>query len=191
LLAFVEGRRTEEQYLIDWYRCYRDRVRVTIDPFRGGPLQLVERAVEAKHAEAREAKKERGRAHDQIWCVFDRDEHPLIHRAIDLAVRHEISLAFSNPCIELWFILHFEDRTAYLDRYSAQARAEALLGCSKVLNDSALRELAEHYDEARVRAVKLDEKHAGDGSPWGSNPSSSAWGIIEAIRRDVNTALPS
>jgi hypothetical protein len=119
LLAFVEGKRTEEQYLTDWHRRYRDRVNVTIDPFRGSPLQLVERAVEAQRAEAREAAKERGRAHDQIWCVFDRDEHPFIEKAIALAVRNEIGLAFSNPCIELWFILHFEDQAAYLHRHAA------------------------------------------------------------------------
>lgn len=45
LLVFVEGLRTEDQYLVDWHRRRRDRVRVTVDPFRGGPLQLVEHAV--------------------------------------------------------------------------------------------------------------------------------------------------
>jgi hypothetical protein len=45
--------------------------------------------------------------------MFDRDEHPNFARAIDLADRHGIKLAMSNPCLELWFILHFEDQTAY------------------------------------------------------------------------------
>jgi hypothetical protein len=58
----------------------------------------------------------------------------------------------------------FEDHTAFIERQKAQDRAEELLGCSKALNESALSALAERYDEARRRAVKLDEKHAGDGS---------------------------
>jgi RloB-like protein len=182
LLVFVEGLRTEDLYLTYWRRQYRDRVRVEIDPYRGGPLQLVEKAVEAQRTEAREARRGRGRAHNQIWCVFDRDEHPNFAEAIGLAGRRSINLAVSNPCLELWFVLHFEDRTAYLERQEAQHRAEQLLGCSKVLTDSCLNALAERYDEARRRAVKLDEKHAGDGSPPGSNPSSSVWRLIDLIR---------
>jgi hypothetical protein len=76
LLVFIEGLRTEEDYLTYWRRQYRDRVLIDIDPFRGGPLQLVERAVAAQRSEARDAKRGRGRPHNQIWCMFDRDEHP-------------------------------------------------------------------------------------------------------------------
>jgi len=182
LLVFVEGLRTEEIYLTYWHRQYRDRVRVEIDDYRGGPLQLVERAVEAQRIEARDARKGRGRAHDQIWCMFDRDAHPNFAQAIDLAEKHGINLAISNPCLELWFILHFEDHASYLERYAAQRRAEELLGSSKVLTESALTALAGGYDEARRRAVKLDEKHAGDGSPPRSNPSSGVWRLIDLLR---------
>ena len=182
LLVFVEGRRTEDSYLTYWRRQYRDQVLVEIDPFRGGPLQLVEHAVDAKRMEAREKKRGRGRPHDQIWCVFDRDEHPNFAQAIELANRHEIRLAISNPCIELWFVLHFEDCVRYLKRQAAQRRAEELIGCSKVLNADALGALAERYDQARKRAIKLNEKHAGDGSPPGSNPSSGMWRLIDLIR---------
>jgi hypothetical protein len=169
-------------YLTYWRRQYRDRVRVEIDPFRGGPLQLVERAVEAKRSEARDASKGRGRAHDQIWCVFDRDEHPKFDQAVALAGSNSINLAMSNPCLELWFVLHFENQTAYLERDAAQHRAAELLGCSKILTDPALSALADNYDEARRRAIKLDEKHAGDGSPLASNPSSGMWRLIDVIR---------
>jgi hypothetical protein len=182
LLVFVEGLRTEDLYLTYWRRQYRGRVRIEIDPFRGGPLQLVDRAVETQRAEARDAKKGRGRAHDQIWCMFDRDEHPNFAKAIDLADRHGINLAISNPCLELWFILHFEDQAAYIERQAAQRRAEELLGCSKVLSESALNALADAYDEARRRAIKLDDKHAGDRSPPRSNPSSEVWRLIDLIR---------
>lgn len=138
LLVFVEGIRTEEIYLVYWHRRFRDRVSVTIDPYRGAPLQLVEHAVAAKQAEARDARRGRGRAHDQIWCVFDRDEHPNVPQAIDVGARQGINAALSNPCLELWFLLHFQDQTAYLERKVAQARAQALLGCSKVLSPAAL-----------------------------------------------------
>ena len=182
LLVFVEGLRTEEMYLIDWHRRYRDQVRVTIDPYRAGPFQLVERAVAAQRAEAYDARRGRGRAYDQIWCVFDRDEHPNFESAVNLAERHGIRVAVSNPCIELWFLLHFEDQTAFIDRHEAQARAETILRCSKVLTAAALELLADRYDEAKERATSLDEKHIGDGSPPGSNPSSGLWRVIDQVR---------
>lgn len=179
---FVEGLRTEDMYLTYWHRRCRDRIRIEIEPFRGAPLQLVKRAVEAQQTEARDAKKGRGRAHGQIWCIFDRDEHPNFEQALALANMHGTNLATSNPCLELWFVPHFEDKTAHLERHAAQGRAEDLLGCSKFLSESALRALAERYDEAKARAEKLDEKHAGDGSPSGNNPSSGIWRLIDVVR---------
>lgn len=179
---FVEGLRTEETYLVDWHRRHRDRVRVTIDPYRGGPLQLVEQAVEAKRIEAYDARRGRGRPHDQIWCVFDRDEHPNFVEAIELASAHDIRLAISNPCLELWFLLHFEEQTAFIDRHQAQHLAESLLHCSKALTPVALEALVDSYEEAKARAISLDVKHEGDGSPPGSNPSSGMWRVVDQIR---------
>lgn len=182
LLVFVEGRRTEEMYLVDWHRRYRNMVTVTIDPFRGGPLQLVEHAIKAQQAEAYDAKRGRGRSHDQIWCVFDRDEHSTFADALGRAGIHGIRLAISNPCIELWFLLHFQDQTAFIHRHDAQHQAEAFLQCAKVLSPTATEELAERYKQARGRAIALDKKHYGDGSPPGSNPSSGLWRVVDEIR---------
>jgi hypothetical protein len=114
--------------------------------------------------------------------VFDVDEHPRLAEAIALAGRHSIGLAISNPCLELWFLLHFEDRTAYIDRHDVQRRAQKHLGCDKVLTDPALHMLADRYPDAVARATRLDDKHRGDGSVIGANPSTTVWRLIEEIR---------
>ncbi|NEE03781.1 RloB family protein [Phytoactinopolyspora halotolerans] len=184
LLVFVEGLKTEEQYLVHWHRRFRGWVNVTIDEFRGGgsPLAMVKRAAAAKKAEARDARRGRGRAHDEIWCVFDRDEHPNFDEAVRLAKDNGINVAVSNPCIELWFVLHYEDQTAYIDRHDAQRRAKAHMGCGKDLTTDAIDALDERYPEAVDRAKKLDAKHAGDGSPSHSNPSTNVWHLVDVIR---------
>lgn len=182
ILVFTEGAKTEDGYLLPWRRAYRGAVLLEIDPFHGVPQSLVERAVATKKAEARDERRGRGRAHDEIWCVFDINSHPNVPEAVRLAETHGIGLAISNPCIELWFMLHFQDQTAYLNRHEAQSAALALLGCGKVLTRAAMDLLYEGYDDARDRAQRLDAKHDGDGSPPGSNPSSSVWSLIEAIR---------
>ena len=44
----------------------------------------------------------------EVWCVFDRDRHPSYQEAFELASRNRrIRLCWSNPCIELWFLMHF------------------------------------------------------------------------------------
>ena len=93
------------------------------------------------------------------------------------------TVALSNPCIELWFILHFGDQTAHLEHDEAQSRSKKLLGCEKTLTPKALVELEGRYEDAGTRARNLDDKHLGDGSPRYSNPSSNLWELIDRIPR--------
>ena len=184
ILAFVEGKKTEDLYLVDWRRRYRDHILITVDPFRGVPLSLVTHAVQRQRSENQEQRRGRGRGFDEVWCVFDVDDHPDLPQAVDLARRHGISLAISNPCLELWFILHYEDQTAWIDRGKAQERSELLLGCSKVLTSNALQALFERHADATSRAQVLEARHSSAGSPEGENPSSGMWRLIESIRAE-------
>lgn len=183
LLVLVEGHVTEEGYLLFWRRRARRHTLVEIHEFHGTPISLVEKAVEVKTEEERHEKRDRGRAHDEIWCVFDVDEHPHLEQASALAAANDINLAISNPCIELWFLLHFADQTAYIDRRAAQREARAHLKCSKDLDDRALDLLAENFTLARERAQRLDEKHHKDGTPTPGNPSSGAWRVVDSIAK--------
>ena len=182
ILVFTEGSKTEPIYLTHWHRLYRERVIVTVDPFHGTPLRIVEEAVATRTQDLREARRGRGDAYDEYWCVFDIDEHPKVEDAIELAADNGINVAVSNPCIELWFLLHFQDQHSFIDRSQVQRMATEMLCCGKVPTTAALGRLAEHYDQARVRAQKLEEKHRLDGSSPSSNPSSGVWRLIERIR---------
>ena len=90
----------------------------------------------------------------------------------------------SNPCLELWFVWHFADQTAHVERDEVQRRAADLLGCDKSLTSMALAKLAdpERYEAARRRALRMDVRHQGDGSVSGSNPSSAVHRLIDRIR---------
>ncbi|MER7133203.1 RloB family protein [Streptosporangium saharense] len=182
LLVFTEGEKTETIYLQHWYRLHRDRVIVTIDDFHGVPLRLVEEACDRRKRDLREQKRGRGAAHDEYWCVFDVDEHPNLRQAVDLAAAHGVNVAVSNPCLELWFLLHLKDQSASIDRHDVQSRVRALLGCGKVPTSEALAQLVDRHDQAMKRALALDSKHQGDGSTPGSNPSTDVWRLVERIR---------
>jgi hypothetical protein len=187
ILVFTEGQRTEPVYLTHWHRMYRENVIVTIDGYHASPMQLVEEAVAKRVIDLRAAKRGQGAAYDEYWCVFDVDEHPHLDRALELAGTSGISVALSNPCIELWFLLHFEDQWDEIHRRDAQRRSTGLLAFGKVPTPAALEELAIRYEDARRRAQALDKKHDRDGSPPRSNPSTGAWRLIDQISGSAAT----
>jgi hypothetical protein len=184
LLVFVEGLRTEVQYINFWYRMNRAQVLVEIDEHHGTPMTLVEAALDARRTEQREERRNRGKAHDEYWCVFDRDEHPQFDEAIKPARENGIGIAMSNPCLELWFVGHFADHTAHVERDVIQRCAAEHLGCGKSLTAAALAKLAEsgRYDAAKKRALGMDARHEGDGSSPGTNPSSTMHVLVDRFR---------
>lgn len=182
LLIFVEGEVTEEDYLRHWHRRFRATINIEIHEFHGTPLALVERAVDSKKENEKLEKRRRGRAHDEVWCVFDVDAHPYVDEARRLAQTHGVKLAISNPCIELWFLLHFHDQTAHIDRRAVQKEAKKHLACGKSLSEEALGSLDDRFDLAKLRAQRLDEKHRGDQTPLPGNPSSDMWRVVDSIR---------
>lgn len=182
LLVFTEGKATESEYLTHYKRLHRQTTTVEIDPFHGTPLALVKRAAETKRRNEKRAKRE-GRAHDEVWCVFDVDEHAHLSEAIVQARDNGINIAISSPCIELWFLLHFENQTAFIERHDVQRRSKEKLGCEKRLDKEALELLEENFGDAKDRAQGLDKKHEGDGSPEHENPSTNVWEIIDSIAR--------
>lgn len=178
---YAEGAKTEPGYLTHWHRAYRDRVQIHVEGGLGVPMTVVDRAVEQKRRETREARRGRGRASDEYWCVIDIDQHPNVGSAVEKALANGIGVVVSNPCIELWFILHFQDQTAHIERHVAQAISKAVLSCDKILDEQALRELMERFPEAKARAAILDAMHMDDGRPARSNPSSGMWRLIDRI----------
>ncbi len=190
ICVFTEGKATEPDYIQHWSREHRQTVKVVIDKFHGGPLQLVDRAIKRRTSEQHEARRGRGEAFDEYWCVFGRDEHQNFDLAVIRAVSNGIGIAHSNPCIELWFMLHFSDQTSFIDRHDAQRASKKLLGCEKRLTPQALKELQAEFCTARCRAQALNNKHHLDGSAPRSNPSSDVWRLITSIARHPERISP-
>lgn len=181
IAVFAEGEKTEPGYLTHWHRAYRDRVQLDISGGLGAPMTVVDRAVEQQRRETAAARRGRGRASDEYWCVFDVDQHPNVGAAVQKATANGIGVAVSNPCVEFWFILHFQDQNAHIERHAAQAVSKQFLRCGKILDERALRMLTEGFPQAKTRAKALDAKHLGDGRPARSNPSTGMWMLVDRI----------
>ncbi|WP_017756547.1 RloB family protein [Calidifontibacillus oryziterrae] len=54
---------------------------------------------------------------DEAWCIYDIDTEPednKILQNITNARKNYINVAYSNPCFELWFLIHFEKCSTHL-----------------------------------------------------------------------------
>jgi hypothetical protein len=185
ILVFVEGARADEEYIVYWHRRHRTNVSVTIAEEHGAPMTLVNLALKAKRDAARDERLRRGAAWDEIWCVFDADEHPDLREAITKADADGVSVAVSDPCIELWFVLHFEEQTEHIGAADARSRSRRVLDCPEGLSDAALDALAARYPDARMRAKALHDQHSGGGSESLCNPNSDIWKLVDRIRQQA------
>jgi len=191
LKVYTGGEKTEVDYIKYWHRIFRERVNVIIDTQKqdhGVPLTLANRALKEKKDDTRDSRRSDTPIEIYYWCVFDVDNHPNLRQAIQKAETNCIRVAVSNPCIELWFLLHFQEQEGFINRYDSQHKSKEYLKCGKNLNNKALQLLEGRFPEAKERAINLQKKHRvdgrrheADGSSWRSNPSSDLFELIDQI----------
>jgi len=81
-----------------------------------------------KTAEANSRReKEVNLLYNSVWCVFDVDDHPRVADARQMAADNGIELAISNPCFELWLLLHFRDGPGMQHRDKIETVAPTVL----------------------------------------------------------------
>ncbi|MET3429170.1 hypothetical protein BJ973_008382 [Actinoplanes tereljensis] len=152
-------------------------VDIRIDQHCAGhtPLGLVRKAIVARQRDGGEI--------DEFWCVFDVEwptPHPGLREALKLAADHDIHIALTNPCFELWLALHFDDCTAWLDNDGARRLRRRYDGQPGKSLDATL--YMPRRGAAAARAAELDRRHAKNGTaPPDDNPSSGMHRLIASV----------
>ena len=181
---YCEGANTEPQYLRALKTVYKDALIVvdTVAP-AGVPYTIARKAVEfIKQLEKEKTSSfEEG---DEVWVVFDRDEHHKFEEAVNLCEQKRISVARSNPCFELWIILHVTDFNKPDDgqavrKHLAKLRPEYNPAGPKSV---VCEELMGSVVEAERRAERLLDRRVEEGAPFG-RPSTTVNHLTRAIRQ--------
>ena len=182
ILIVCEGKVTEPKYFRDLQNYEQVRlVEVKIDAEGGVPKTIVERAADLKKSAEREARRQRDDflKYDEVWCVFDIDAHPNVQNAIQQARDNGIFTAVSNPCFELWILLHYQDQFAFLRRDQAQAECRKhIVGFEKLIPFEIVHS---RYEEALKRAIALEKWQLEQKRP-GGNPSTTVHKLTERIK---------
>ncbi|MEU3216397.1 RloB family protein [Streptomyces sp. NPDC006971] len=171
-LIYCEGECTEHQY----FKGLRAELRalpvaVCLGGEHGEPKSLVKAAIEHKNR-APSSASDRWTAYDEVWCVID-VEAPVPHEgladALKLARRNGIEVALTNPCFELWLLLHFQDVRGYCTSAEAQKALEKLGSCGYSVSRKHLvyESLRDGHTQAEelARALRGRKKGHAD-NPW-------------------------
>ena len=177
---FTEGDVTERDYFrpIIGSLSRSKKASARIEGSHSSPARLVELAIKHK-TETRIA----DASTFQVWCIFDVEAphpHSDLEGAISNAKRNNINLAISNPCFELWLILHYQD-------YGKSITTSAAVTLRNRLDKSKGKEvdskiyigrLSEAIDRARGLTTKHQEARRRVPD---NNPSSDVYLLLEAM----------
>ncbi|MGW2515154.1 RloB family protein [Streptomyces scopuliridis] len=182
-LIYCEGKNTERIYLRGLRGELRGQpVTIEVGPKFGEPLALVRAA--DKHAKRLAADPDE--RFDHVWCVIDA-EAPVAHPGLSEALREArsagIDCVISNPCFELWLILHFRDHSGYLTSKQAQTSLAALLpGYDPDDGKSFTYERVQALrDTARKRALAGHQRHMSSGQRCETNPCTTMGDLLAAL----------
>jgi hypothetical protein len=163
-------------------RYYRALIDLVFERGAGVPLSVVKKAVALAHRPI--ATDESFYVNDQVWAVFDRNDHPNFAQAVNKAEAAGISVAYSNPCFELWVVLHYQDHDRPVRRDEIQKVLRELMrgydpDRSKHL---AFDDICGAVERAEKRAETLERRRAEERNPRG-NPSTSVFRLSQEIRK--------
>lgn len=192
-LIVVEGEGTEVEYLTG----LRDRVlrrRIfeieVFHPPATDPVRLVQAAIDTKIGRVQAAAEGMGVVYDQVWVLMDRERQHCerggqIRVARQMAASHGVIVAVSNPCFELWLMLHYRDRPGPF-RDSGHCQKELRrhipnykktgLPLDELLQREQLRKAVKHGQQCEAHHASCD----GDG-----NPSSEVHRLLRALNESV------
>ena len=139
----------------------------------------MEVARDKKRKADEEARRDENLRYEEVWCVFDVDDHPNVENSKQMARDNDLKLAVSNPCIELWLWLHFAEQPGMRHRHDLQSMMrQHIRGYDKHVEYG---DYAEGYEGAARRAERLDENAKADNDE-GRNPTTGVWRLTESIR---------
>lgn len=188
ILIVCEGSKTEPYYIDDMQRALRLTSMDVISGDESGtnPKSITDRAKEEFKKRQRD-----GLTKENVWCVFDRDDHEKVPDALIMAKDNGFNVCFSNPCFELWFLLHFENQTATIHRTAVEKKLKKMSNIPGY--EKGMEGVYDKIKEEQLRAIgyaeSLRTKHTGDGNKETSNPSTTADKLIRFLYKAANKEL--
>lgn len=97
---------------------------------------------------------------DQLWCLVDADNWPEKHmaQAQQLCKQKQYEFCMTNPCFELWFLLHHLDMNTVSEQVRQQIFAPASSReIGQLLHDTLKQVYGEGYQKSKISTTHLEK----------------------------------
>lgn len=196
ILIVTEGEKSEPKYF-EHFRTRQNNVEVRVVPnSKNGSktdyLNLIRKASRICKDDDLSSK-----SGDSVWIIADGDvnyqaadavkkKNEALTQARATAEKEAYSLLISNPCFELWYLLHLRYTTAHLPDYDAVKKALEQVGIKDYEKHNDLYEqLSSETLEAIKRAKRLEAHQVENGFalPLGidTNPFTEIYRLVEKL----------
>ncbi|MGM9941276.1 MAG: RloB family protein [Bulleidia sp.] len=193
---FCEEQQTEPSYFEAFKRrieenpIYRDMVLIQIEPCQAETMRVIGMA--EKYVKKNKIKK------GQIWCVYDKDSFPandfnsVVQRTEILNQRNsdlQYHAAWSNECIEFWFLLHFayytanNHRTEYISFLNDKFKSLDIGKYRKNMKDLFDVLLKNGNPKLAIRYAKRIIKNGDGKTPADIAPGTKVYELVEELAK--------
>jgi hypothetical protein len=173
-LIVCEGEETEPNY----FKSFPVSTRPKIIDGAGQTTKVVNMAL----------KLNKDKKFDRVWCVFDRDPSPdetpkNFNKALEIAKKEGISIAYSNECFEVWYLLHFDSHGIPTSRKDYKKKLTKLLGLDYTKNSEDMYEILKDKQEKAIEnAIKLLAIY-DPPNPASDNPATTVHLLVEELNK--------
>lgn len=130
------------------------------------------------------------RANDDRWLVIDKDNHDL-NSIFSEADRRKYLFADSNPCFELWLIMHYKA----LHEMPGLEGSAAVGGCEKVIEalrkhvernyDKTKYDVAEYVNSVEVAIKNAENTDKDEAATWMNSIGTRVYRLANSIRKST------
>lgn len=153
VVVATEGEKTEPQYFTDLIsRDYYENSRVHVHVIRrGSHSSAPKHVIDALNDFRREYRLKGG---DELWMVIDTDSWPE-EQLSDVATKCQqkgYRLAVSNPCFELWLLLHVKDIEEYDQEQKDRLERNERVSQNRTAIEKELVEILGSYNKSNLNS---------------------------------------
>lgn len=195
VLIVCEGKETEPNYFNNFKSQLRNSL-INIECVHDDhtdPVGIVNDAINRIETSEREKDKIDIENGDSVWCVFDSDGNTpqQLTEAKALADIHGIQIAFSNPCFEIWFLLHFGNSSKPFNRAEdVKNELKSKQGMNNYNKNRCIYKFIEQNQPNAInnaeKLIKYHLKGATEQYSKDSNPSTSVHELVKFLKNLKN-----
>lgn len=182
LVAYEGDNKTEKNYLDNFKSRDKPYRIIKVPGNETDSVSLVEQTAKKVKKEDLDLS-----SYDEAYCIFDTDakkeKAKEIEKAINLSKKKKIIPIVSTPCIELWFLLHYELTTAELTNKSVIEKLKT--HCNKYdKNYDIYNDIKSNASKAIENAKKLEKYQIENGKKLQSieaNPYTEMYKLVEEL----------